>query len=382
MLDAGVPVGLGVDGSASNDSSNMLAEVRQALLAHRQGREPERWLTAEDVFWMATRGGARCLGRDDVGSLEPGKAADLVLVDTRRLSYAGAGSDPLAALVFSPWPEPVDTVMVNGRIVVEGGELVGVDVPRLVQQAESASAALLDAALRTSGTDYRRMPGRGTAGPSPVRAFLTDPSARSEVRSSAAQLAHARMPAVGKVVGRSARRSEGPEKLCGVAKYVDDYDLPGSLFGATLRSTIACGRIRSVTLDPAFPWHEYTVATADDIPGANYVALIENDQPLLAKDRVRHLMEPILLVAHPVRAKAYAALAHVRVDYEEEAPILDPELSKTVFKSFHIERGAVDAALAKADVVVEGRLPAAAPGAGLHRDERRRWRGSRRTARS
>ena len=64
---------------------------------------------------MATRGGARCLGRDDIGSLEPGKAADLILIDTRRLSYAGAGSDPLAALVFSPWPEPVDTVMVNGR---------------------------------------------------------------------------------------------------------------------------------------------------------------------------------------------------------------------------------------------------------------------------
>jgi CO/xanthine dehydrogenase Mo-binding subunit len=162
------------------------------------------------------------------------------------------------------------------------------------------------------------------------------------------------MPAVGKVVGRSARRSEGPEKLCGVAKYVDDYDLPGSLFGATLRSTIACGRIRSVTLDPAFPWHEYTVVTADDIPGANYVALIENDQPLLANDRVRHRMEPILLVAHPVRAKAYGALAHVRVDYEEEAPILDPELSKHVFKSFHVERGVVDAALAHADVVVEG----------------------------
>ena len=73
-----------------------------------------------------------------------------------RLSYAGAGSDPLAALVFSPWPEPVDTVMVNGRIVVERGELVGVDVPRLIAHAEEASAALLDAALRTSGRDYRR----------------------------------------------------------------------------------------------------------------------------------------------------------------------------------------------------------------------------------
>lgn len=156
MLDAGVPVGLGVDGSASNDCSNMLAEARQALLAHRSGRDTADWLTAEEVLWLATRGGARCLGRDDLGSLEPGKAADLVLVDTRRLSYAGAGSDPLAALVFSPWPEPVDTVMVNGRVLVEGGVLVGHDVAALVARAEEASAGLLDAAERTTGVDYRR----------------------------------------------------------------------------------------------------------------------------------------------------------------------------------------------------------------------------------
>ena len=94
MLDAGVPVGLGVDGSASNDSSNMLAELRQALLAHRQGRDPERWLTAEDVFWMATRGGARCLGRDDIGSLEPGKAADLVLDRHAPALLRGRGQRP------------------------------------------------------------------------------------------------------------------------------------------------------------------------------------------------------------------------------------------------------------------------------------------------
>ena len=92
---------------------------------------------------MATRGGARCLGRDDVGSLEAGKAADLILIDTRRLSYAGAGSDILAALVFTPFPEPVDTVMVNGRVVVEAGELVGVDVPALVERAEAISQSLL-----------------------------------------------------------------------------------------------------------------------------------------------------------------------------------------------------------------------------------------------
>jgi cytosine/adenosine deaminase-related metal-dependent hydrolase len=142
LLEAGAPVGLGVDGSASNDSSNMMAELRQALLAHRGDEDPSRWITAEEVFWMATRGGARCLGRDDVGSLQPGKAADLILVDTRRLSYAGAGHDPLAALVFSPWPEPVDTAIVNGRVVVEGGQLLGLDVPALVARADAIAARL------------------------------------------------------------------------------------------------------------------------------------------------------------------------------------------------------------------------------------------------
>ncbi len=154
LLDAGAPVGLGVDGSASNDTSNMLAECRQALLAHRAGAPPEKWVTAEEVLWMATRGGARCLGRDDVGSLEPGKAADLVLIDTRRLSYAGAGSDLVAALVFSPWPEPVDTVMVNGRFVVEGGQLTGVDVPALVARADVMTDALLRTASKATGRNY------------------------------------------------------------------------------------------------------------------------------------------------------------------------------------------------------------------------------------
>jgi cytosine/adenosine deaminase-related metal-dependent hydrolase len=154
MLEAGVPVGLGVDGSASNDSSNMLAEARQALLAPRPGADPSRWLTAEEVLWMATRGGAHCLGRDDIGSLEPGKAADVILIDTRRLSYAGAGSDVLASLIFSPFPEPVDTVIVNGRIVVEGGAVVGLDVPVLVEQVEEISQALLRSASRASGRDY------------------------------------------------------------------------------------------------------------------------------------------------------------------------------------------------------------------------------------
>jgi 8-oxoguanine deaminase len=154
LLAAGVAVGLGVDGSASNDSSNLMAEVRQALLAHRLDPDTSRWITAEEALWMATRGGARCLGRDDIGSLEPGKAADVVLIDTRRLSYAGAASDPVAALVFTPFPEPADTVMVDGRVVVEGGHLLGVDVPALIEQADAIAQALLAAATRHTGRDY------------------------------------------------------------------------------------------------------------------------------------------------------------------------------------------------------------------------------------
>ncbi len=155
LLDGGAPVGLGVDGSASNDSSNMLAETRQALLAHRTGTDPSRWITAEESLWMATRGGARCLGRDDIGSLEVGKAADLILVETRRLSYAGASSDLLAALVFTPVPEPVHMAMVNGRIVVDGGELVGVDVEALIARADGIAEGMLARAEKETGRDYR-----------------------------------------------------------------------------------------------------------------------------------------------------------------------------------------------------------------------------------
>ena len=91
-----------------------------------------------------------------IASIEPGKAADLVMIDTRRLSYAGASSDPLGALVFSPFPEPADTVMVNGRIVVEGGALVGVDVPALVARADALSEDMLRRASAATGNDYFR----------------------------------------------------------------------------------------------------------------------------------------------------------------------------------------------------------------------------------
>ena len=119
MLEAGIPVGLGVDGSASNDSSNLLAELHQSLLAHRTGPR-EAWLTATDILTIATRGGARVLGRDDIGSLAAGMAADLFLVNVDQVGYAGSQSDPAAAVVFNLPLRPVDLTMVNGRIVRSG----------------------------------------------------------------------------------------------------------------------------------------------------------------------------------------------------------------------------------------------------------------------
>ncbi len=156
------------------------------------------------------------------------------------------------------------------------------------------------------------------------------------------------------VVGTSARRKEGPEKLAGHARYVDDYRIPGCLHGVTLRSSVARARIRRLVQDPGFAWDEFVVATAADIPGQNVVALIELDQPLLADGEVRHALEPIALIAHADRARAYEALDHIRVEYEPLPPVLAPEASEQVFKSFLIERGDVAAGLAEADLVVEG----------------------------
>ena len=99
MLDAGVPVGLGVDGSASNDGGHMLAEVRQSLLLQRVGFGPDA-LTARQALEMATRGGARVLNRSDAGQIAPGMAADLVAFDLSTIGFAGALHDPVAALVF------------------------------------------------------------------------------------------------------------------------------------------------------------------------------------------------------------------------------------------------------------------------------------------
>jgi len=131
MLDAGVAVGLAVDGSASNDSSHMLAEARMALLLQRVAKGATA-LTVAEALEMATLGGARVLGRDDIGTLAPGKAADFIGVRLERLEFAGASChDPAGALVLCTPPQ-VDLSVINGRIVVEDGHIPGLDLERLI----------------------------------------------------------------------------------------------------------------------------------------------------------------------------------------------------------------------------------------------------------
>jgi len=141
MFDRGVKVGLGVDGSASNDGSHMLAEARQALLLQRVMGNPEG-LKAYEALWLATRGGAAVLGRDDIGQLAPGKAADLIGFSLNRLDYAGALHDPLAALLFCA-PQRVDLSVIDGRVVVEEGELQTVDWRPLIEKHNRISKRMI-----------------------------------------------------------------------------------------------------------------------------------------------------------------------------------------------------------------------------------------------
>ena len=140
LTAAGAPVGLGVDGAASNEAGELAAEVRQALLAARLHGGPAA-LTARDALALGTIEGARCLGRDDeLGSLEPGKLADVALWRIDGLAHAGI-ADPVAALVLGP-PRPVDALLVGGREVVEGGELRTASEPEITTDIAHASRRL------------------------------------------------------------------------------------------------------------------------------------------------------------------------------------------------------------------------------------------------
>jgi len=148
-----VNVGLGVDGSASNDGSSLLGEVRQAFLLSRVkegitgyslSNDPERKLmTARDALYLGTRGGAAVLGRRDIGSLEHGKCADFFAIDLNRIEYAGgAVHDPVSAVVFCQ-PVRVDYTVVGGRFVVREGSVVTLDERKLVEKHNQAARRLL-----------------------------------------------------------------------------------------------------------------------------------------------------------------------------------------------------------------------------------------------
>ena len=160
-----------------------------------------------------------------------------------------------------------------------------------------------------------------------------------------------------RTVGHNVARAEGVEKVTGAARYIDDLRFDGMLYGATVRSTIAAGRLVAVERDPGFDWSGFTFVDHRDIaaPGRNVVAMITDDQPFLAVDRVRHQAEPIALVAHADRARLTEGLAHIVVRYEADKPVLDFESASTVLKEMAIRKGDVDAVFARPGVtVVEG----------------------------
>jgi cytosine/adenosine deaminase-related metal-dependent hydrolase len=147
MRDAGVPVSIAVDGSASNDSSHMLGELRLALLQQRVAHGPVKGpaaMTAREALEIATLGGARVLGRDDIGALAPGMAADIVTVALEQIGLAGAGHDPLAALLFCHVPRVTNSV-VNGQVLVRDGHLTMLELPQLIREHNQLAAQLASA---------------------------------------------------------------------------------------------------------------------------------------------------------------------------------------------------------------------------------------------
>ncbi|MNJ95861.1 8-oxoguanine deaminase [compost metagenome] len=144
MLDAGVSIGLGVDGCASNDSGHMMAEVRQAMLLQRVGFGPDA-MTARQALEIATLGGAKVLNRDDIGALKPGMSADIVMFDTRQIGFAGALHDPVAALVFCT-PPNVACSIINGRVVIRDGRLTTIDLGQVIERHNTLAYTLAEAA--------------------------------------------------------------------------------------------------------------------------------------------------------------------------------------------------------------------------------------------
>src|SRR4029453_3596795 len=171
-------------------------------------------------------------------------------------------------------------------------------------------------------------------------------------------------------IGLSIPRREGRAKVTGRAQYVDDFELPGMLFGATVRSAVPRGLIKEIEFGPDIPWNEFTIVTAADVPGVNRVTLIADDQPCLAADRINHPEEPVVLLAPPDRRLLQHPRRPVRTVGAPEPAVftIDDSLSQrtivwgqdNIFKSYTVTRGDVDAALAGAPVIAGGRPETAA----------------------
>ncbi|HEX6045440.1 MAG TPA: xanthine dehydrogenase family protein molybdopterin-binding subunit [Pyrinomonadaceae bacterium] len=165
-------------------------------------------------------------------------------------------------------------------------------------------------------------------------------------------------------IGKSFPRKEGRKKVTGRALYVDDLTFPQMLHGATVRSPSPRGKITGITFGGDIPWDEFTIVTAKDIPGVNYVALILNDQPYLADGFVNHAEEPVLLLAHRDKYLLEEARRNVRIEIEEQPAIFSLEESlagreiiwgdDNVFKKYLVDKGNVDDVWATADFIVEG----------------------------
>src|ERR1700733_15104519 len=166
-----------------------------------------------------------------------------------------------------------------------------------------------------------------------------------------------------RIVGKSVPRLEGRDKVTGASRYVDDMELPGMLYGATVRSRIARGKIKAISFRPAVNWDEFIIVTAKDIPGKNCIALIGEDQPCLAEELINHPEEPILLLAHSDRNLLAKAVEAVFIEYDPLLPIFTIEESETlseiiwgtdnIFKSYLIEKGNVERLFQNADYIVE-----------------------------
>jgi 8-oxoguanine deaminase len=142
MLDANVPVGLGVDGAASNDASNLLHEARTAFLLARVRNESAAAITARDALAIATRGGARVLGREDIGYLAPGMAADLIAINLDKPSFVGTQSDPVAALIYCQC-DRVDYSFINGKKIVDRGNLTTIELGNLVERTNQMAVNMM-----------------------------------------------------------------------------------------------------------------------------------------------------------------------------------------------------------------------------------------------